>query len=481
TIASPPVSRIVVAVSAGRRCAWWVILDACSANQRPTASNASCRCPSSIASSSRANSSVSANISTYFTPALLWSVNGLHPLDERGTPRSDTPAGRICRKESAGGRGVRRQDVARRVTCRMRWTSVDGPVEAAKPNLTVLGTGVGAGNRSTRWKPLPSWKSMSTVATGADPGGTVRRTVRFTGSSSASARVGVTRAGMFPGPPWSRPGSVDGQVPAAVLLAVPPMKQYPSVPFPGTRTVTTVGAMGGTANVVPAGGRRGGAVAPRLPVADGGAAGARRGAGGRAGGARGAGGRGGVRRERRGVAEASAEGAGRGAPPGAVGEEEGDAVRRGPRGVAVLPLLERDLQPVPRRNRRVEHDGARLLEMGVGELEVPVRGRTGGGHGTRRVRVASAERMVRGLLDRASPRRARQAGGPVPDQPRVGGGSGERLVEQHLSRTRLRRRDEPRRHARRGDPHRRDGAGHPTFHVRLFLLEFDVMALAGFM
>src|SRR5690606_22645645 len=337
TIASPPVSRIVVAVSAGRRCAWWVILDACSANQRPTASNASCRCPSSIASSSRANSSVSANISTYFTPALLWSVNGLHPLDERGTPRSDTPAGRICRKESAGGRGVRRQDVARRVTCRMRWTSVDGPVEAAKPNLTVLGTGVGAGNRSTRWKPLPSWKSMSTVATGADPGGTVRRTVRFTGSSSASARVGVTRAGMFPGPPWSRPGSVDGQVPAAVLLAVPPMKQYPSVPFPGPRTVTTLGAMGGTANVVPAGDRR-------APL---------------------------------GVAEASAEGAGRGEPSGAVGEEEGDAVRRGPRGVAVLPLLERDLQPVPRRNRRVEHDGARLLEMGVGELEVPVRGRTG--------------------------------------------------------------------------------------------------------
>ncbi|MFS2294525.1 MAG: hypothetical protein FWJ90_17820 [Actinomadura sp.] len=90
--------------------------------------------------------------------------------------------------------------------------------------------------------------------------------------------------------------------------------------------------------------------------------------------------------------------------------------------------------------------------------------------------MASAERVVRGLLDRASPRRARQAGGPVPDQPRVCGGSGERLVEQHRSRTRLRRRDEPRRHDRRDDSHRRDGSGHPMFHARLSLL--DVFTLS---
>ncbi|MEV3924162.1 hypothetical protein [Actinomadura coerulea] len=112
-------------------------------------------------------------------------------------------------------------------------------------------------NFSTRLKPAPSRKSMSTVATGFGPGDTATRTTRFTGSSSLSARLGVTPAGIFFRSPWSRPGSDDRQGPLVDLfLVVAASRQYPVVPFPGPRAVTTLGPGAGGRNAVPAGERR---------------------------------------------------------------------------------------------------------------------------------------------------------------------------------------------------------------------------------
>src|SRR5262249_30951812 len=110
------------------------------------------------------------------------------------------------------------------------------------------------------------------------------------------------------------------------------------------------------------------------------------------------------------VAEAAAEAARRGEHGRPVDQVEGDAVRRR-RAAAVLKLIEGGDQARTRRDRTVVQDGAGLVELCVGELEVAGR-HTRGRHWTGPA-VPAVGDVRRTGRQRSSNRASGEAGGAL--------------------------------------------------------------------